>query len=248
MSSALAVTVVSLVSLVGPPDDKGKGRPLETEKDKVSYAMAVAVARGIQRQGVEVDPEIFARGLADALSARKLLMSEQEVREAVTRANPTSNRATAGNAMVRQAAGQAFRAENAKKDGVVTLPNGVQYKILKKGKGERPSEGDTVVCHYRGTSIEGKEFESSYRQGKPARLSLSRVIPGWKEALKLMPVGSTWQVVVPPELAYRAQPRGKRTKVQTSSETLVFEIELLAVDHGRAAATRTATVGSYTMD
>lgn len=125
-----------------------------------------------------------------------------------------------------------FLAANARKDGVVTLPSGLQYKVLRAGHGETPQEGDRVVCHYRGTFLDGTEFDSSYARGRPAVFAVSRVIPGWREALKLMPAGSRWQLVVPSRLAYGSRGlRGRRTAAVRigPDATLVFDVELLAV-------------------
>lgn len=219
------------IGLVAAQVSAGERRALETQKDRVSYAMAVAVAKSIQRQGVEIDLETFARGVEDVLSGGQLLMSEDELRQAMSGVVDELKRKQAEatkQTESRKAAGQAFRAENAKKEGVVSLPSGLQYKILNAGEGKTPTEADTVECHYRGTLIDGRELDSSYRRGKPATLRLTRVIPGWREALKLMPVGSKWQIVVPPELAYGARGGGRRSRIGPN-ETLVFEVHLLAI-------------------
>jgi FKBP-type peptidyl-prolyl cis-trans isomerase len=213
------------VSAAGEP-------PLESRKEKVSYAMAVAVAKSVQRQGVEIDVEVFARGLRDALAGGKLLLTDGEMRTAMSGvvADLKRRQAEATKAVEsRKAAGEAFLAENRKREGVVTLPSGLQYKILTAGEGKIPGEADTVECHYRGTLVDGKEFDSSYRRGKPARFRLTRVIPGWREALKLMPVGSRWQIFVPPELGYGARGGGRRSRIGPN-ETLVFEVHLLAIE------------------
>jgi UDP-GlcNAc:undecaprenyl-phosphate/decaprenyl-phosphate GlcNAc-1-phosphate transferase len=206
-------------------------KPLETQKEKVSYAMAVAVAKSVQRQGVEIDAVVFARGLRDALAGGKLLLTEDEMRLAMSGvvAELKRKQVEATKAIEsRKAAGEAFLAENRKKEGVVTLPSGLQYKILTTGEGKTPTEADTVECHYRGTLIDGREFDSSYRRGRPATFRLARVIPGWREALKLMPVGSKWQIFVPPELGYGARGGGRRSRIGPN-ETLVFEVYLVAI-------------------
>jgi FKBP-type peptidyl-prolyl cis-trans isomerase FklB len=123
-------------------------------------------------------------------------------------------------------AGESFLAENKKKEGVVTLPSGLQYKVLKAGDGKKPTDADTVECHYRGTLINGTEFDSSYLTGQPATFKIAGVIPGWREALKLMPVGSKWQLFVPSQLAYGA--RGKGGSIGPNA-ALIFEVELLAI-------------------
>jgi FKBP-type peptidyl-prolyl cis-trans isomerase FklB len=122
--------------------------------------------------------------------------------------------------------GNAFLAENKTKEGVVTLPSGLQYKILKAGGGKTPTDADTVECHYRGTLLNGTEFDSSHLTGKPATIKVTAVIPGWKEALKLMPVGSKWQLFIPPQLAYGE--RGAGHEIGPNA-TLLFEVELLAI-------------------
>ena len=122
--------------------------------------------------------------------------------------------------------GTAFLAENKIKEGVVTLPSGLQYKIIKEGKGKKPVGIDTVVCHYRGTLINGKEFDSSYKRGEPASFPVSGVIPGWTEALQMMPVGSKWQLFIPSNLAYGEQGAGADIG---PDEALVFEVELLSI-------------------
>jgi FKBP-type peptidyl-prolyl cis-trans isomerase FklB len=121
--------------------------------------------------------------------------------------------------------GDAFLAENMKKEGVMALPSGLQYKILKAGSGKMPTDADTVECNYRGTFINGTEFDSSYRTGKPATLKVKGVIPGWQEALKLMPVGSKWQLFIPPQLAYGERGSGPIGP----NATLIFDLELLAI-------------------
>jgi FKBP-type peptidyl-prolyl cis-trans isomerase len=216
--------------------------PPQTRKEKASYAMGVAFAKNLQRQRVDTDVDVFARGLRDALSGQKLRMSEEELRAAMGAITAELKGKRREAAAERTAAGEAFRAENAKKEGVVTLPSGVQYEILTAGGGKTPGDGDTVLCHYRESSIEGRVLDSSYQRGKPATVTLARAIPGWREVLKLMPVGSTWQVVIPPELGKIRAGRGRKSKVR-STETLVFEIQLIAINPASAtdgAAEQTA--------
>ena len=203
---------------------------LKTQKEKVSYELGVDVARDIQRQGIEIDADLVIRGLRDALSGQKLLMSEKELRNTriavqyELRQKAIHDRRIA--AIDNKAAGDAFLAENKTKEGVITLPSGLQYKILKEGHGRKPAESDTVVCSYRGTLIDGTEFDSSDGTGQPATFQMKAVISGWREALKLMPVGSKWQLFIPPQLAYGQQGSGRQIG---PNATLIFELELLAI-------------------
>ena len=202
---------------------------LKTQKDKVSYGIGVSTARNFKHQGVEVDLDIAVRGLRDELSGKKLLMSEEELR---TTLNEYQKELRQKYAMaMRKAAdankkeGEAFLAENKKKEGVVTLPSGLQYKILKEGNGKKPTEADTVECRYRGTFINGTEFDSTNRTGQPAIFKVTGIIPGWREALKIMPVGSKWQLFIPPQLAYGERGSGPIGP----NATLIFDLELLAI-------------------
>lgn len=203
---------------------------LKTEKDKVSYAIGIDLARNMKRQGIEIDLNLFIRGLKDGLSGEKLLMTEEDLRKTMS--------AFQGELRLKQRLahrlaaednkkkGEASLAENKIKEGVVTLPSGLQYKILKDGDGKKPTEADTVEVNYRGTLIDGTEFDSSYSRGQPATLKVTGVIPGWKETLKLMPVGSKWQLFVPSHLAYGT--RGIPPNIGPNT-TLIFEVELLAI-------------------
>jgi FKBP-type peptidyl-prolyl cis-trans isomerase FklB len=204
--------------------------PLKTQKDKISYMIGVETARNFKVLGVDVDMDVLVKGLRDGMAGKKLLMTEDELR-ATKSAYMEDFRKKQALAM--KAAGEenkkkgdAFLAENKMKEGVVTLPSGLQYKIIKAGAGKMPAETDTVECQYRGTLIDGKEFDSSYRAGQNATFKVSGVIAGWKEALKLMTVGSKWQLFIPPELAYG--PMGAGRDIGPNA-TLIFEVELVAI-------------------
>ena len=205
----------------------------KTEKEKVSYSFGVDVVRNFKRQGIDLDADLFQKGIRDALSGGNLLMTDDEIRKTVVtfqaemKQRRTKARVTlAKNADKNKKEGEAFLAENKTKGGVVTLPSGLQYKILKTGDGRKPTDSDTVLVNYRGTVLNGTEFDSSYQRGQPATFNLSTVIPGWREALKLMPVGSTWQLFIPPDLAYGV--RGSGSSIGPNA-TLIFEVELLAI-------------------
>jgi len=215
---------------------------LKTMKEKLSYAAGADLVRSFQRQGVEVDKDLFLRGVKDGLSGGTLLLSDDEINKLVklfmneqkmklaerkrklaeSKAKQRQAAATVGEE--NRKAGEAFLAANKVKDGVVTLPSGLQYRILKAGDGGKPTDADTVECRYRGTRIDGTEFDRS-PPGQPATFKVTEVIPGWREALKLMPVGSKWQLFIPPQLAYGVAGSGPIGP----NATLIFELELLAV-------------------
>jgi FKBP-type peptidyl-prolyl cis-trans isomerase FklB len=203
---------------------------LTTKKDKVSYAIGMNIGTNLHKQSVDVDPKILQQGLQDALAGGKTLLSEDEARATLTefqnemRQKQQEKMQQAGEANKKE--GEAFLAANKTKESVVTLPSGLQYKIITAGTGPKPTAGDSVVCNYRGTLIDGKEFDSSYKRGQPATFPVSGVIKGWTEALQLMPVGSKWQLFVPSELAYGD--RGSGPDIGPNA-TLVFEVELLSI-------------------
>jgi FKBP-type peptidyl-prolyl cis-trans isomerase len=203
---------------------------LKTDKDKESYALGMNVGKSLKKDGVDIDPKIVARGIADTLAGGKTVLTDEEARAAlVTLQGDVRKRQTAELEVLGRAnkqEGDAFLAANKAQQGVITLPDGLQYKILREGDGPKPTAADSVVCNYRGTLLNNKEFDSSYKRGQPATFPVSGVIKGWTEALELMPVGSKWQIVVPPELAYGA--RGAGADIGPNS-TLVFEIELLSI-------------------
>ena len=221
---------------------------LRTPVDKTSYGIGVTMARSFKREGVEVDANALGMGLRDGLSDKKLLMTDEEMRGSASafQINLREKRAQAAIAAASDAEkeGQAFLAKNGKQEGVVTLPSGLQYKVLKAGTGDKPTEADTVQCRYRGTLVNGTEFDSSERRGQPVSFKLTSVIPGWQEALKLMPVGSKWQLAVPPQLAYADRGLGGKKgmpRVIAPNTTLVFDVELLAINPASAVQPKAAT-------
>jgi FKBP-type peptidyl-prolyl cis-trans isomerase FklB len=198
---------------------------LKTEKDKVSYIIGTQIGIDMKHQGIEVDPDLVAKGIKDALAGQKRLLSEQQASETMAAFHKTMTAKRVELAARNRKEGDAFLTENRKKEGVISLPDGMQYKIIKAGIGKSPKITDTVVVNYRGTFIDGTEFESSYSRGEPAVFPVNGVIKGWSEALQLMKVGSTWQLFIPPQLAYGEQgsPRvGPKA-------TLIFEVELVAI-------------------
>jgi len=203
---------------------------LKTEKEKFSYALGMNIGTGMKRQSVAVDPAILARGLKDSLAGGKTLMTEDEARATLKQMQDEMRQKQQAKAQEEGAAnkkvGDAFLAANKTKEGIVTLPSGLQYKILKEGTGPKPTSSDSVVCNYKGTLIDGKEFDSSYKRGQPATFPVTGVIKGWTEALQLMPVGSKWQLFVPSDLAYGE--RGAGADIGPGA-TLIFEVELMSI-------------------
>lgn len=203
---------------------------LKTQKDKVSYSIGLDIGGNLKNQSIEIDPKLLAQGIQDAVSGGKRLLTEEEVKGVMMafqqemQAKAATKAKEAGDKNLKE--GSTFMAENKKKKGVTTLPSGLQYKIITAGTGKKPKATDTVTTHYRGTLIDGTEFDSSIKRGEPASFPVSGVIPGWTEALQLMPVGSKWQLVVPPDLAYG--PRGAGQQIGPNA-TLVFEVELLSI-------------------
>ncbi len=203
---------------------------LTTDKQKASYAIGMNVGSSIRRQSVDVDPDILARGLKDSLAGGKTLLTDDEAKAALTAVATAARKAQEEKAQVAGEAnkkeGDAFLADNKTKQGVVTLPSGLQYKVLTEGTGPKPTAEDSVICNYRGTLLNGTEFDSSYKHGQPIEIPVGRVIKGWSEALQLMPVGSKWQLFIPPDLAYG--PRGAGNDIGPDA-TIVFEVELVSI-------------------
>ena len=218
------------------PATKNQTLPsLATQKDKFSYALGMNLGTSLHRQSVAVDPNIVLRGLKDALAGGKTLLTEDQARVALTevqndmRKKQQEQMQQAGETNRKE--GEAFLAANKTKAGVTTLPSGLQYKILTQGTGPTPTATDSVVCNYRGTLINGTEFDSSYKRGQPATFPVSGVIKGWTEALSLMPVGSKWQLFVPSNLAYGERAPGAEIG---PNSTLIFEVELLSIQNKSA--------------
>jgi FKBP-type peptidyl-prolyl cis-trans isomerase len=235
---SIIIFAVALVSGTAAAQD---APALKTQKDKVSYAMGMDLGNQLRKSSIEVDPAVFAQGLKDSLSGAKTLLTEEQVRTAIAELQAEMKRKEAArrkgtseeNSLeadllpaYNKKAGEAFLAANKTKEGVVTLPSGLQYKVLQAGNGKKPTEADTVVCNYRGAFIDGTEFDSSYKRNQPATSAIKGVIPGWREALKLMAVGSKWQLFIPPELAYGE--KGSSGAIGPNA-TLVFDVELLAI-------------------
>jgi len=202
---------------------------LKTDKDKQSYAIGMNIGKSIHRDGVDVDPNILLRGMKDALNGGKTVLTDDEAKTVMTNLQAEMRKQQAEKAQLageaNKKAGDAFLAENKTKDGVVTLPSGLQYKILTAGTGPKPTATDTVVCNYKGTLLDNTEFDSSYSRKQPLTIPVGGVIKGWTEALEMMPVGSKWQLYIPSDLAYGPQAKGPIGP----NSTLIFEVELLSI-------------------
>jgi FKBP-type peptidyl-prolyl cis-trans isomerase FklB len=224
------VAIVGIVLLAGSAHG-ADSTVLKTQKDKVSYSIGLDIGTNFKQQAIEVDPDVLARGVKDAMSDAKPLLSEEEVQAVMSAFEQEMKEKTIalnkelGDKNIKE--GEAFLAENKKKEGVVTLPSGLQYKVITAGTGKKPKATDTVTTQYRGTLIDGTEFDSSYKRGQPATFPVTGVITGWTEALQLMPVGSKWQLFIPSNLAYG--PRGAGHVIGPNA-TLVFEVELLSIE------------------
>lgn len=229
MKISLAFSAVLLV-IGGCTGKEQAAVKMESLQDKVSYGIGLRIGRDFKTQNVELNPDLLLKGIEDGLAGTEPLLNDEQIRETMvafqqemmTREKKRLEEATVKNAE----AGKKYLEENAKKDGVVTLPSGLQYKILTEGTGKQPTASDIVKVHYRGTLVDGTEFDSSYSRNEPAEFPVGGVIPGWTEALQLMKEGSKWQLVLPPTLAYGD--RGAGPSIGPNA-TLVFEVELLEV-------------------
>ena len=224
------LTTLTIVLLAIGCTAADKTPKLETLMDKVSYSIGLNIGKDFKTQNIEVNPELLARGIKDAISDSKPLLTDEEIQEAIgafqqERMAEAEEMARALGEKNRQE-GESFLLENAKKEGVVTLPSGLQYKIIEEGTGKSPEPGDQVTVHYRGTLIDGTEFDSSYARGEPVTFPVGGVIPGWTEALQLMKEGAKWNLFIPPSLAYGEQGAGQ---VIGPNATLLFEVELISV-------------------
>jgi FKBP-type peptidyl-prolyl cis-trans isomerase FklB len=231
-----ATTAKAPVKKTGTAAKSAAAAPaLKTRKEKFSYALGMNIGSGLganlKKQSVEVDTNLVSQGLKDAMSDGKTRLTQEEAQAVLTEVQnevrKQQQEKTQQAAATNKTEGEAFLEANKDKEGVVTLPSGLQYKILTAGTGPMPTASDSVVCNYRGTLINGTEFDSSYKRGQPATFGVGQVIKGWTEALQLMPVGSKWQIFVPSGLAYAE--RGAGAEIGPNA-TLIFEVELLSIE------------------
>src|SRR5882672_6868049 len=207
--TAIAVLALGLLACGASAQDAPAA--LKTQKEKLSYAIGMEMGKGVKSQGLDVDPGLISQGLKDAISGGNALMTDDELKTVISglqeEIKQKQMQAMDAAAAENKKQGDAYLAENGKKEGVVILPSGLQYKVITAGKGRKPAETDTVMCNYKGTFPDGTVFDSSPEGGKPVPFEIKSVIPGFKEALQLMPIGSKWQIVVPPTLGYGDQDR-----------------------------------------
>lgn len=230
--SATSNTVTTSAMAAQAATAPASNMALKTEKDKISYAIGVDMGTTLRTQNISVTPEVLAQGIKDGLNNGKILLSQQEIgntlaglqrqiiakREADFKVLADQNKHT----------GEDFLQANKAKQGIVTLPSGLQYKVITPGKGAQPTDKDNVTVHYSGTLLNGQEFDSSYQRNKPAVFPVAEVIPGWSEALRLMKTGATWEIYVPSNLAYGE--RGLPNSPIGPNQTLVFKINLISVE------------------
>jgi len=225
----LLSTVLGIVLLVSQANAEEK-KALQTTKEKQGYSIGVSMGNGLKANAPDADFDAVVQGLKDAVSGGKLLLTEQEMKEVLAGLQKELMEKQAERtkqiAEKNKKEGEEFLAANKTKEGVKTLPSGLQYKVIKDGTGKIPTENDSVVCNYRGTLVGGTEFDSSYKRGQPATFPVKGVIPGWTEALKLMKEGSKWELFIPSSLAYGE--RGAGNTIGPNA-TLIFEIELISV-------------------
>ncbi|MFA5072314.1 MAG: FKBP-type peptidyl-prolyl cis-trans isomerase [Nitrospirota bacterium] len=198
-----------------------------TLKEKQSYAIGINTGKNFKRSGIDIDPEMLLRGIKDAQTGATPLFTDQEMMAALAAMQKDMQAKMKSLADKNKKDGEAFLASNKKKKGVKVLPSGLQYRVIKAGAGKSPKETDTVTVHYKGTLIDGTEFDSSHKRNQPATFPVNSVIKGWKEALPLMKEGATWELVVPSTLAYGEQ--GTPGGPIGPNSVLIFEVELISV-------------------
>jgi FKBP-type peptidyl-prolyl cis-trans isomerase FklB len=231
MRRRLAVALCAMVAFSGV-SFAADGPELKSDKEKISYSIGMDIGGNLKRGAVEVDPDILAKGLKDSYGGGKTLLTEDQARQAIEGFQKTlmAKKAEAMQKLSEKnkVEGEKFLAENAKKEGVKSLPSGLQYKVITPGTGKSPKATDTVTTHYKGTLIDGTEFDSSYKRGQAAVFPVNGVIAGWTEALQLMKVGDKWQLFIPPDLAYGERGAGPIGP----NATLIFDVELVSVKSG----------------
>jgi len=211
-------------------EQKSRATELKTLTERVSYGIGVSMGGDFKVQQIQVNPDLIAQGVSDAMGDGKLLMNDEETQKTMAEfqveLKAAQEKRVAELAAKNIKDSEAFLAENAKKEGMIVLPSGLQYKVIEPGKGNSPTVQSTVTVHYRGRLLDGKEFDSSYERGEPATFPVAGVIPGWTEALQLMKEGAKWELAIPANLAYGERGAGQ---VIGPNSVLLFEVELVSI-------------------
>jgi FKBP-type peptidyl-prolyl cis-trans isomerase len=227
-----SVTSSATATAAPSADSAGGTNLLNSDKARESYALGMYLGQQIKNTGLDLDQDLIERAFKDAISGNPSLMTASEMSAGMasfsSAARANHQKVMEAEALKNAAAGAAFLEANKSKPGVVTLPDGLQYKVVTEGSGETPSPNDTVSVNYKGSLVDGTEFDSSAKAGHPAQFPVRAVIPGWTEALEKMNVGSKWQLFIPANLAYGP---GGRPPVIPPNSTLVFDVELLSISH-----------------
>ena len=229
MKIRIAFMIVGILAL-GSWGYGQEAKELKDQKEKLSYVIGIDIGKALQKQGVPIDPDLVAKGIKDGVLGGKLLMSDQEIQETMMafqkemRVKQEEANKQIGEKNKKE--GEIFLAQNKTKEGVKTLPSGLQYKVVKAGAGKKPKATDTVVTHYKGTLLDGTEFDSSFKRNQPATFKVNGVIRGWTEALQLIEEGAKWILYVPAALAYGDRGAGQQIGPDA---TLIFEVELISI-------------------
>ena len=225
------IAIITGFLIIGCESTDNQQTPkLETAMDSVSYSIGVDIGKNMKTQELDINDKAMFAGWKAAFNDEDLQLTEEDMLGTLNNFRKVMQEKAQLRAQQQSeenlSAGESFLAENANKEGVITVASGLQYKVLKKGLGDKPTEKSSVTVHYRGTLLNGEEFDSSYKRGQPFTTPVTNVIPGWTEALQLMPVGSKWELYIPSNLAYGNSPRGPGGP----NSTLVFEVELLSIE------------------
>lgn len=226
----VAVLIISALCF-GEVQKTVKKIKFKDQREKLSYSIGLDIGKNLKKQEIDIDTKLLLKGLTEGLSGATPSLSEEEIKEVFTTfqkdMETKQNEKKLKLAEKNKTEGEAFLASNKTKKGVVTLPSGLQYQELTPGNGPSPTAADTVTVNYRGTLVDGTEFDSSYKRGQPLNIGVSGVIPAWTEALQLMKVGAKWQLFIPADLAYGTQGAGQ---VIGPNAVLIFEVELLGIE------------------
>jgi len=216
----IAALAVLLMSCQGNTQNKSD---MKTQKDTVSYGIGLNIGKNLKAQSIDIDPNLLLQGVKDQMAGAKTLITEEQAQAAIM---SMQQQGMAKQLEKNKKEGEAFLAENKKKDGVKITASGLQYKIIKDGTGPKPKADSRVTVNYRGTLVDGTEFDSSFKRGQPAEFAVSEVVKGWSEAMQMMSVGSKWEIYFPPDLGWGE--RGAGAAVPPNA-TVIFEVELLGI-------------------